>query len=163
MPAGRPHGTFKRLHPTRINGKVTKTYHAWQGMIARCHNPNAANFRHYGANGIAVCAEWRDKAAGYDNFVQAVGVAPVGLWLDRIDNARGYEPGNVHWVTPRQSASNRRQGGKLNIDPTSLRQRSIAAGLAYHVVYQRVKLRGWTAEKALTTPTMKRGQYQRQR
>lgn len=43
----------------------------------------------------------------------------------------------------------RKRGAKP--DPTSLRSRSIAAGLPYNAVFCRVK-RGWTEERALSEP-----------
>lgn len=150
---GRPRGSFIGIHPRKANGKATKTYQAWLGMIARCHG-NHPSAKYYRGKGITVCDQWRGKD-GFDIFLADIGVAPEGLWIDRINNAGNYEPGNVRWVAPNQSAKNRNQGGKLKIDPTSLRQRAIAAGLDYHTVYQRVKLRGWSEDVALSTPSRK--------
>jgi len=147
MPAGRPKGTFKGLHPCRVNGKMTKTYQAWQSMIARCHGNHPAS-RYYKGRGIAVCAQWRDKATGYDCFVADVGVAPPKHWIDRIDNDGDYEPGNVRWVTPKESAGNRRQGGGANAQPMSLSSICGALGVSYPRVYQRMKLWNWTIYEA---------------
>lgn len=147
MPAGRPKGTFKRIHPCRVNGKVTKTYQAYQGMIARCHNLKAPNYRYYGAKGTSVCERWRFKD-GYDNFVCDVGVAPPGYWLDRKENSKGYEPGNVRWVTPRESANNRKQGGGKNAQPMSLRSLCMTLGVPYMRTYFRVNRFKWTYSEA---------------
>ena len=151
---GRPFGTFKYSHPSRVNGKLTKTYCAWQAMIARCHNPKNHNFKWYGERGIAVCPEWRSPV-GYASFLASVGVAPDGLTLERIDNSKGYEPGNCKWATMQEQANNRRKTGKVT--PDSLRQKAIKAGLSYSVVYQRVKLLGWAEVLALSTPKLPRG------
>jgi hypothetical protein len=52
-----------------------------------------------------VCAEWKDFAV----FLAHVGPRPSAKHsLDRIDNARGYEPGNVRWATLSEQARNRR-------------------------------------------------------
>lgn len=44
----------------------------------------------------------------YENFLADMGVRPARLILDRIDNDRGYEPGNCRWVDAELSARNRR-------------------------------------------------------
>lgn len=77
------------------------------GAIHRCHSPFApASYR---SLGIAVCEPWR---ADRDAFVAYVSALPhardPGRSLDRIDNSRGYEPGNLRWATPAEQAANRR-------------------------------------------------------
>ena len=81
-------------------------YKTWQRMKNRCQNPNDGEYEHYGARGITVCERWQHS---YKDFVADVGHRPSGKFsIDRIDNARGYEPGNVRWATPREQQSNRR-------------------------------------------------------
>jgi hypothetical protein len=89
----------------------------------------------------------------YKAFLADMGEAPEGLWLDRIDNNLGYAPGNCRWVTPKESARNKRQRGPVQ---DSLRQQAIRAGLPYQRVIQRVRA-GWVLQKALTVPIQKRG------
>jgi hypothetical protein len=155
-PVGRPRGSFKHSHPTRIDGKVTKAYSAWQAMVQRCHNPKAHNYAWYGARGIRVCERWRDD---YSAFVDDVGVPQPGLSLERMDNSKGYEPGNCRWATMAEQAKNRRKGKQP--DHNSLRSKAKQHGLAYHVVYQRIKLLGWSEWKALHTPVQQVGKYLR--
>jgi hypothetical protein len=141
---GRPPGTFKGAYPRRINRVVTKTYQAWQGMIARCHGNHPAS-RYYKGKGIEVCAEWRSS---FDSFFLHIGEAPPGMWLDRIDNSKGYCPGNVRWVTPKESANNRTQPGKQNAKPMSLRSICHALGVPYLRTYMRIETLGWTYDEA---------------
>lgn len=81
-------------------------YVAYVNMVRRCVDPRHPNYRWYGARGITVCDRWRHSFAA---FLADVGPKPSpGLWLDRIDNDGDYEPGNVRWCTPGESARNRR-------------------------------------------------------
>jgi len=125
--------------------KITRTYRKWDSMIGRCHRQSHPAFKYYGQRGITVCERWR---ASYESFLADMGEAPAGLWLDRIDGAKSYEPGNCRWVTPKESAKNRAKVGP-RINPNSLRQRAIAAGLPYQRVFQRIRA-GWTEAEALT-------------
>ena len=71
-------------------------YRRWASMKERCNNPNCKDWPRYGGRGITVCERWNVFA----NFISDMGHPPFpGATLDRIDNDRGYEPGNVRWAT----------------------------------------------------------------
>jgi len=82
----------------------SKIYKVWSAMIARCGNPNDKGYRWYGARGITVCKRWHK----FENFLKDMGVPLQGLQIDRIDNDKGYEPGNCRWVAPQQNLLNSR-------------------------------------------------------
>ena len=113
-------------------------------MVGRCTNPNHPRWDYYGGRGITVCAEWRSFAA----FRAAMGERPDGMTIERVDNERGYEPGNCRWATAKEQSDNRRE---RRLDPTTLTEKCRAAGMPYHVVYQRLKS-GWTWERAISQP-----------
>ena len=73
---------------------------------------------------------------------------PDGLTIDRKDGNGDYAPENCVWASWKDQALHRRL---KRSDPNSLRQRAAAAGLAYHMVYQRVKILGWDEAEALGT------------
>lgn len=100
-------------------------YGTWDGMWARCTNPNANNYDNYGACGIVPCEGWKGAPEGLLNFIADMGERPPGMTLDRKDPEGGYwcgrcaecvrlgHPANCQWATNEQQARNKRSVGKL--------------------------------------------------
>jgi hypothetical protein len=75
---------------------------------SRCRNPKVPNYGNYGGRGIWFSDEFSGRR-GARRFLALVGQRPSRLYtLDRIDNDRGYEPGNVRWATRHVQRMNRR-------------------------------------------------------
>jgi len=89
------------------------TYGIWTGMRARCNNPKSKTYRNYGGRGIKVCARWNDS---YEHFLEDMGLRPDGMQIDRIDNNKGYEPGNCRWVTNITNSRNTRKNVHITLD-----------------------------------------------
>jgi hypothetical protein len=102
-----------RLPPA--NGMTSHPLHdIWRGMLDRCENPRNQRYRRYGGRGITVCERWHDIRAFVADVEREIGLKPSrcpecgGRYsLDRIDNDRGYEPGNVRWSTAAEQNSNK--------------------------------------------------------
>jgi hypothetical protein len=77
-------------------------------MISRCEKPNHPAYKWYGARGITVCDEWKDPVA-YIRYIELeLGPKPTKHHsIDRIDDSKGYEPGNIRWATKKEQANNR--------------------------------------------------------
>lgn len=138
----------------RAGGRITPEYKIWLNMKQRCCQVGHRQYARYGAKGVTLCVQWRDS---YETFLADVGRKPTPVHqLDRIDNARGYEPPNVRWATPSEQARNRRSNIRITLEGETriLIEWCERLNMPYKVVHGRLQ-RGWSAEKALYTPVMR--------
>jgi hypothetical protein len=82
--------------------------------IGRCHNETNAQFLSYGGRGITVHPEWRCNRPAFLQYIQTLeGWDNPDLQMDRVDNDKGYEPGNIRFVSAKTNVANRRQVNQL--------------------------------------------------
>jgi len=74
-------------------------------MKNRCYNTKDKRFHLWGGRNITVCDAWKNNFMAFYSYM---GDPPPNTSLDRIDNNRGYEPGNVRWATPSEQSNNLR-------------------------------------------------------
>lgn len=146
-------------------------YARWKAMNARCHDEQATGFDRYGGRGIHVCSEWRagdspeDSHASFSRFLQYVESLPRQrgqVQLDRIDNDRGYEPGNLRWASVKRNARNKSSNNVVTIngDEMTVAEAAEKAGLPYHTFWARIRS-GWDHDKAFSTPVRETTQNRR--
>ena len=91
----------------------TKLWKTWKGIVERTTVPTSSHYHRYGGAGIGIHKEW----LRFEAFADYVGHPPSSLHtIDRIDNSRGYLPGNVRWATMKEQAANRRTNVKVVVD-----------------------------------------------
>ena len=126
-------------------------YKKWISIRKRCNNPNAPDYKNYGGRGIKMCEEWDKDFLKFYEYVKPI--YKPGLQIDRIDNDRGYEPGNIRFVTAKVNTNNRRT--TIFYKGIPLFNYCKEHNIDYWLVNGRIK-RGWGVEKAITTPIDKR-------
>lgn len=129
-------------------------YRVWNSMKQRTTNPNNTHWHNYGGRGIGLCEAWKD----FENFYADMGEPPEpGLTLERIDNDKGYEPGNVRWATRLEQGNNRSTNVHLEFHGQSrtMAEWGRLTGFGKDRIKNRIA-RGWSVERALTEPPNKR-------
>jgi hypothetical protein len=113
---------------TKHGKRSDPIYAIWCSMIRRCHEPKCKSYAYYGARGISVCPQWRNS---FSAFYEYVGDRPSPKHsLDRIDNGKGYEPGNCRWATVYEQAQNTRNN-KLNAEKVIDLRKRYKGGASY--------------------------------
>jgi len=120
--------TIKRF--TKHGKSKTPEYLTWKKIKTRC-SPNNKYRADYYDRGIRVCKEWAGRD-GFNNFFEHIGPKPTPKHtIDRIDNDRGYELGNVRWATMKEQMQNQRPRKRLDLYST-------------HELIQELRNRGYT-------------------
>lgn len=86
----------------------TSIYNVWKTMIDRCYNKEYHRYHDWGGRGIKVCDEWKGSVRKFAEWCIKNGW-DKNLQIDRIDNDKNYEPGNIRFVTSQFNSFNRRK------------------------------------------------------
>ena len=89
----------------------------WFAIRGRCEDPVNRFYPSYGGRGVRLSEEFRNPLAFID-YMRSVGDVRDAfahkLEIDRIDNDKGYERGNLRWATRTEQNRNRRVS--LNVE-----------------------------------------------
>jgi hypothetical protein len=142
-------------HGHTIGYKRSPEFVAWDAMVQRCTNSKHPSYPIYGGRGITICSEFLD----FETFIKEAGQRPSPEHsLDRIDNNKGYEPGNIRWVTRKEQQRNMRTNRILTLNGVS--KPMVEWAEEYEIEFDTLKSRlayGWSVEDAITKPLVKSG------
>ena len=140
--------------------KKTRLYVVWKDIKARCFNPNANNFKDYGAKGVFMCDEWRNDFKVFYDWAMENGYNPNAkrgeCTIDRINNNKGYSPDNCRWTDNLTQQNNKKNNRFLtyNGETHTIAEWSRILNIKTYVLYARL-YSGWSVERTLTTPVKK--------
>ena len=129
-----------RVHPVGSR----KEYTAWKDMLRRCLDTNNPAYANYGGRGITVYEGWVNS---FHLFYGYMGAAPAKHSIDRVNNDKGYEPGNVRWATQKTQSNNKRNTVSItaNGQTKTLSEWADQLGVSYDKLYYRYQ-HGWAHE-----------------
>lgn len=126
-------------------------FNAWCTLKSRCLCPTNQAYNRYGGIGITVAECWIHN---FQSFFDHIGPRPSPEYsVDRIDNSRGYEPGNVRWATSTEQNRNTRRNRMMTYKGKTQCMAAWAEelGIRYNVLNNRTYA-GWSDERSLSTP-----------
>lgn len=157
-------GCYEREKASKTHKKhgmaKSRLYSIWLNMRDRCYREKNNHYHVYGEKGISVCPEWLGEH-GFDNFSKwsmANGYKD-NLTLDRIDNDKGYSPGNCRWATQKEQQNHRTNNHYVEINGVTKSLMEWCESGIYEANYPTVKQRirmGWDDISAITKPVNKK-------
>ena len=95
--------------------------------------------------------KFHDRLKDFRDWLTHLGPIPAEGWtVHRMDNYRGYEPGNIKWATKEEQTQIRKTTKWYEVDgkPMTKMQLSKHLGLTYRCLYSRLRS-GWSVERLL--------------
>lgn len=142
------------FHGVTKGGKQPPLYQIWSQIKQRCLNENHPKYKNYGGRGIDMDPRWEES---FIVFRDEVPPRPSKKHtIERIDNDKGYWPGNVRWATRIEQNRNKRTSRYVEFKGKEI----VLAQLAddQNKNRKRVQARldaGWSAEDAIARPLRK--------
>lgn len=128
----------------------SRTYKSWHAMMQRCEGKGG--HQSYPDRGIGLCDEWKK----FENFFADMGIRPAGKTLDRIDNTKGYSPGNCQWASAKDQANNKHNTVYVTVNSETLCLSDACEKYGIGVSCARHRLRkGMKHQEVFTTPSKK--------
>lgn len=95
-------------HGHKRVGKASPEYITWLKMKERCYRKKCKDYPGWGGKGIRVCDQWLHD---FEQFLADMGPKPSRSHsIDRWNSKKDYSKDNCRWATPKQQASENRDG-----------------------------------------------------
>ena len=127
----------------------TKIWQTWRSLIARCTKTDSTLYKEYGKKGVKLFKGWMN----FQTFFDDVGMPPPDKPnLVRINQSKGYFPGNVEWVSHAEKHRRRKDNVYYEWDGRRVLLTDVAreTGIPYHRLYVLVRDKKLTVEKAIS-------------
>lgn len=155
-------GRRKDCGCSRHGMKGTRFYDIWCGVIKRCTNENASNYKGYGGRGIKVCNRWNEfinfKKDMYNDYLQASNkYGEKNISIERLNNDGNYDKANCVWATRKTQNNNSRQVTKYLWKGKNLSLSEIASqeNINYRTLRNRFIYGNMSLEESVTKPVKK--------
>ena len=96
----------------RYGNELHPLYPRWLSITQRCNNPSNSNYPRYGAKGIRLSEDLQSFEQFKEYIENLPGYSPEEGQIDRIDNSKGYEKGNLRWACRSTQIANQSSSGK---------------------------------------------------
>lgn len=130
----------------------TPLYYIWCSIKQRCNNKNNSKWDIYGGKGIKICPEWENNFNAFMEWALNNNYK-TGLTIDRINGDKNYCPENCRWVTYKEQNRNLKSNVNITFNGITkcINEWADFLGINKNTLYRRF-YKGWSVEKALTTP-----------
>ena len=140
-------------HGCAARTKTHRLYNIYRRMRQRCEDEGCTDYAAYGGRGIAVCEDWKEFAPFLD-WANSNGYGPT-LMIDRIENDGPYSADNCRWVTPVESARNKRNNHRIEFRGETKTLAEWSELLKMESSLLRYRLKNWTLYRAFMEPVRK--------
>lgn len=127
--------TYDKCRCDHFNGKTIKDRRLngiFWNMVSRCTNPQAKDFRFYGAKGICVCEQWIEDPREFEIWAINNGYNK-NLSIDRIDHDGDYCPENCRWISMEDNSRYKSTTHLIEIDGISKTGRQWSESIGFGI------------------------------
>jgi len=151
-------GVYKIQKETLHGMQKTKEYRVWCRLKRVCNKIDDVEYPKFGGKGITFCEQWNDD---FISFFEEVGTAPSDdCSLYRIDESKGYEPGNCIWESRKGKSRDTKTILKTMYKGKEITFRELAklCDVPSDVLRSRIHSLGWDVDKAMQTAYIKQSE-----
>lgn len=127
--------------PGRTHGRThTPLYKRWLIMKRACYNESSQAYPNFGRKGIKVADVWRHDFLEFERYAYNHGYSKETPIIDRIDQTKDFEPGNVIFVTHGQRQKSKAVAQKITYkgESKSVSDWAKDIGVSRQALYSRI-------------------------